>query len=84
MTTWQVAVVKEQGVTFAVICVQDSVIDNSHERERVWQWWTTHLGMPAALLGGRRHRSYGRKDIVGWLENVDPSRLPWRQMSVAA
>lgn len=80
MTTWQVALVREQGVEFGVVVVQDHVIDNPTERENLLQAWTTELRRPVALLGGHRHRSYGRRDLVHWLESVHPSQLPWRQV----
>jgi hypothetical protein len=82
MGTWQVALVREQGVEFGVVVVQDHVIENPNERENVLRAWTTELGRPCALLGGQRHRSYGRRDIVDWLSNIDPARLPWRKMTV--
>ena len=82
MATWQVALVREQGVEFGVVVVQDHVIDNPTERDNLLSWWTGKLGRPVALLGGQRHRSFGRRDIVDWLRNVHPSQLPWRQMTV--
>ncbi len=84
MSNWQVALVREQGVEFGVVCVRDSVIDNHSQRDEILRWWGAHLGRPVALMGAQRHGAYGRKDIVGWLQSVDPSRPPWRQMSVAA
>jgi hypothetical protein len=84
MSTWQVALVREQGVEFGVVVVNDSVIDNVHQRDEVLRWWTMHLGRPVVLLGGHQHRTFGRPDIVRWLGSVDPGRLPWRQMNVAA
>lgn len=82
MSTWQVALVREQGVEFGVVAVQDHVIDNPNEREKLWRWWTAQLCRPVALLGDHRHGTYGRQDIVNWLRNVSPSQLPWRQMTV--
>ncbi len=84
MTTWQVALVREQGVEFAVVCVRDSVIDFPGERDELIRWWSLQLMRPVALIGAQRHRTYGRRDIVDFLSNVHPSRLPWRQMNVAA
>ena len=84
MTTWQVALVREQGAEFAVVCVRDSVIDSSGERDDLIRWWSLHLECPAVLIGAQRHRTYGRRDIVAFLSRVHPSRLPWRQMNVAA
>ena len=84
MGSWQVALVKEQDVEFAVICVQDNVIDSPHERDPLIAWWCDQLERPVVLLGARRHRLFGRHDIVNFLSHVEPSRLPWRQMTVAA
>jgi len=84
MAAWKIALVREQGVEFAVVLVQDNVIDNPHQRDELVQAWSLRLGRPVALLGAKRHRSYGRRDIVGWLESIDPARLPWRQMTIAA
>jgi hypothetical protein len=82
MSTWQVALVREQGVEFGVVVVQDHVIDNPTERDQLLSAWVTELGRPVALMGGRRHRSYGRRDIVDWLSTVHPSQLPWRQITL--
>lgn len=84
MTTWQVALVREQGVEFAVVSVRDSVIDFPGERDELIRWWSLQLMRPVALIGAQRHRTYGRQDIVAFLSKVHPSQLPWRQMNVAA
>jgi hypothetical protein len=84
MGTWQVALVREQGVNFAVICVRDGAIDSSLERDRLVKWWTVQLQQPVVLLGAQQHRLWGRRDIVDFLSNIDPARLPWRRMNVAA
>jgi hypothetical protein len=84
MSTWQVALVREQGIEFAVVSVQDHVVDTSSEREDLIQWWQGQLGRPVVLIGARRHRTFGRRDLAQFVANVGPSRLPWRQMSVAA
>ncbi len=84
MANWQVALIREQGINFGVVIVQDHVIDNSNERDDLCRWWTNQLGYPIALMGAHRHRTYGRSDIVRWLSSIDPSRLPWRQINIAA
>lgn len=83
MTSWQVALVREQGINFGVVVVKDHAIDNPSERDELCRWWALHLGCPIALMGERQRRTYGRRDIVNWLASIDPSRLPWRQMTVA-
>jgi hypothetical protein len=84
MATWQVALVREQGVEFGVVSVQDHVINDSRAREELLRAWTIKLQRPVALLGARQHRTYGRQDIVNWLGSIDPARLPWRPMTIAA
>jgi hypothetical protein len=82
MATWQVALVREQGVEFGVVLVRDHVVDTPSERDDLVRAWTMELGRPAVLMGDHRHRTYGRRDIVDWLSTVHPSQLPWRRMTV--
>jgi hypothetical protein len=84
--TIDVALVKEQGVRFAVFPVKRHVLDSPSEREaatRSYQalvpaYHVIHLGE-----GGGRARYYGRADIVSFLSAVSPSRLPWRRRTVS-
>ncbi|XSC43438.1 hypothetical protein ACF1BQ_036605 [Bradyrhizobium sp. RDT10] len=82
MATWQVALIREQGLEFGVVLVKDSVVDTPGEREKLVNGWAFELGRPVALMGERRFKSYGRQDIVKWLSGVHPSRLPWRQVTL--
>ncbi|WP_311031240.1 hypothetical protein [Mesorhizobium koreense] len=84
MAQWDIALVLEQGVDFAVASVQDHVIDNHHTAEGLVAALSVRLGRPAVLLGAQRHRLYGRQDIVRFLQSVDPARLPWRRMEIAS
>ena len=84
MSDWNVALVREQGISFAVVSVRDSVLSSGSERDQVVRAWSFELGVPAVLIGAQQHRLYGRTDIVRFLGNVHPSRLPWRRMTLAA
>jgi hypothetical protein len=84
MAQWEIALVKEQGMNFAVASVQDHVISNRHEADDLISGLSFHLGQPVVLLGARQHRLYGRQDIVRFLQNVHPSQLPWRRVNIAA
>jgi len=84
MARWQIALVREQGINFAVASVQDHVIEDRDEADDLISALRMRLGQPVVLLGARRHRIYGRSDIVRFLQNVHPSRLPWRQVDIAA
>lgn len=84
MANWQIALVREQGVNFAVATVKDHVLQNSHQAEQLITALSLHLSQPVVLLGAQRHRLYGRTDIVRFLRNVHPSQLPWRRIDIAA
>lgn len=82
MASGQIALVREQGVNFGIVCVPDHIVDNPSERERQLRIWAMKLRLPVALLGSNCNRSYGRRDIVAWLANIDVNRLPWRQVTI--
>ena len=84
MTQWNIAFVKEQGVNFAVAQVKDHVLANNNQAEELTIALGFKLGQPVVLLGARQRHLYGRKDIVQFLRNVQPSRLPWRLVDIAA
>ena len=84
MAQWQIALVREQGVCFAVATVKDHVINNRSQAEDLIGALSLRLGQPVVLLGAQRHRLFGRPDIVRFLSNIDPSRLPWRRVDIAA
>jgi hypothetical protein len=84
MSTWQVALIREQGVEFAVVCVKDHVLNSPSERDALLARWTAFLRRPVALLGAERHQTFGRRDIVDWLASIQLSQIPWQQMTIAA
>lgn len=84
MTSFEAALVKEQGITFVVVSVRDSVIDNSSEAQRMVQAMSLSFRCPAVLMGAQRHRLYGRRDLVNFLSRVGASCLPWKRWNLAA
>lgn len=84
MAQWQIALVREQGINFAVASVKDYVIQNRSEADGLIAALSLRLGQPVVLLGAQRHRLYGRQDVVRFLSNVHPSQLPWRRIDIAA
>ncbi|MBS4068043.1 MAG: hypothetical protein KGZ62_05545 [Sulfurimonas sp.] len=77
------AIIKEQGVTFAVVVVKKHIIDSPSQSEQAIISFTELFpGMPIILMGQdtRGVPSYrGRTDIVNFLANVHPSRIPWKE-----
>ncbi|MBW1697572.1 MAG: hypothetical protein JRH18_23960 [Deltaproteobacteria bacterium] len=84
---FQGAVIKEQGVKFAVIIVKKAVIDNKFQANRAMgNFQTLFPGMPVVLMA-QDHRGvptyYGRKDISSFLANVPLQAIPWREYTVS-
>lgn len=77
--TYNVAFVREQGMTFTVVCVKESVLNSSTKSHEVWAGLELQYGAPTAIVGEQLRRVYGDKRIVGWLSSIDLRRLPWRQ-----
>ncbi|WP_078382354.1 hypothetical protein [Sutcliffiella halmapala] len=83
MTKIIAARVREQGVSFAVVRVESWVINSQLESNKlISQCRPLFDGVPVVLLGKDsfgRFKYYGRNDIVRFLSNIDPSRLPFRE-----
>jgi hypothetical protein len=79
--TGEVAVIKEQGQTFAVLAVKPHVVQSPPEREAMVAAARQWFGVRTALLA-EDGRTWGPDDIVRWLQNIHVSQLPWRQFTV--
>jgi hypothetical protein len=79
--TGEVAVIKEQGQTFAVLAVKPHVVQSPSEREATLAAARGWFGVRTALLA-EDGRTWGPNDIVRWLQNIHVSQLPWRKFTV--
>ena len=81
--TFEGAVLKEQGVSFAIVVVKEHVLNSSSECNNARSdFQTIFPRMPIVLMAqnSRGIPSYqGRTDIVNFLANVHPSRIPWKR-----
>ena len=80
------AVIREQGVTFAVVVVKCDVIGNSSRaQEAIMSFMPAFPGMPVVLMA-QDHRGaptyYGRRDISRFMASVPLRAIPWRQYSI--
>ena len=79
----QGAVIKEQGITFAIVVVKKHIVDSSKQSEEtIYSFSQLFPGMPIVLMaqdtrGIPKYR--GRRDIVNYLANIHPSRIPWKE-----
>lgn len=85
--TFTAAVIREQGVTFALVLVKKHVVDsNGSAEDAIEDFSGAFPGMPVVLAAQDsrgRFSYYGRSDIVRFLSRVRPSRIPWRKYSYA-
>ncbi len=82
----QGAVIKEQGITFAVVVVKKSVLDNRIKANRAMQGFQPIFpGIPIVLMAQDhqgRAEYYGRKDISRFLASVPLRAIPWKEYTV--
>lgn len=83
---FQGALIKEQGVTFAVVIVKKQVVDSRIEANKAIQSFQPIFpGIPVVLMA-QDHRGipeyYGRQDISRFLANVPVNAIPWREYTV--
>lgn len=83
---FQGAVVREQGVTFAIVIVKGHVLDNRAEAANVASSFTSVFpGVPIVLMAQNGHgvpTYFGRPDIVRFLSRVPTRAIPWREYTV--
>ena len=83
---FQGAVVKEQGVTFAVVIVKRTIINNRFEADNaIRNFQPLFPGTPIVLMA-QNHRGkptyYGRQDLSRFLARVPLQAIPWRKYTV--
>lgn len=85
MATFDAALVREQGVTFAVVVVQGHVFGSEASKASAAATFAAKFpGVPIVLMkqGGRGRATYwGRTDIVRFLSGVPINALPWKRYS---
>lgn len=84
--TFEGAVIREQGVTFAVVIVKEHVLNNTFEADRtIRAFQPAFPGLPVVLMA-QDHRGvptyYGRRDISQFMAKVSLSRVPWKRFTV--
>ena len=83
--TFDGAVIKEQGVTFAITVVKPNVL-NSPNREKIQARFSSVFdGLPTVLMAQDFNgvpKYYGRKDIVNFLASINMNQIPWKTYTV--
>ena len=84
---FQGAVIKEQGVTFAIVMVKKSVLDNTIKANKAIQNFQPFFPRIPVILMAQdlrgRPKYYGRRDIVRFLAAVPIQAIPWKEYNVS-
>ncbi len=85
MATMTAALVRKQGVTFAVALAKDHVISNPTKASQLIATVMQIVGCSLVVLMGERSRKLrgNRRDVVDFVASVHPSRLPWRKYTLS-
>lgn len=80
------AIIKEQGVTFAIAVVKPYIL-HSTSKEQVRANFTKIFGNIPVILMAQNSRGVptydGRHDIVRFLANIHPGRIPWNRYTLS-
>jgi hypothetical protein len=80
------AVLREQGVTFAIVVVKRHVVDNRTEAQSAIRSFSpVFSGLPVVLMAqdsSGRATYFGRPDITRFMSHVSPSRVPWKRYTL--
>ncbi len=81
------AVIREQGVTFAIVIVKNDVLQSSNKAQSaVASFMPVFPGMPIVLMS-QDHRGvptyYGRQDISCFMASVPVGAIPWKRYTVS-
>lgn len=84
---FQGAVIREQGVTFAIVIVKTHVLQNRIEaNDLALQFGDVFPGMPVILMAQDSRgvpTYYGRDDIVKFLARVHIRQIPWKEYTLS-
>ena len=80
------AVIIEQGVTFAIVVVNQSVTNYTSQIVRVRNSLSQYFrNMPIILMSQDRNGTphyYGRRDIVEFLKSIRLDQIPWKEYHI--
>ncbi len=85
MSSLDAALVKEQGVTFAVVAVQSGTTSSNRRDAACTEFSRSFNGAPVVLMeqdSSGRPRYYGRTDLVKFCSNLHVEQLPWKRWSL--
>lgn len=83
---FQGAVIKEQGVTFAVVVVKEHILNNNIEANKTKQMFQPVFPEIPIVLMAQNFKGvpsyYGRKDISQFMANIPVQCVPWKEYTL--
>lgn len=83
---FQGAVIKEQGVTFAIVVVKRHVLNTKSESDKAIEaFQPVFPGLPIVLMAQDSRGTpayYGRDDIARFMAKVPLSSVPWKEYTI--
>jgi len=83
---FQGAVIKEQGITFAIVIVKKQILDSKEQAEQAIRSFESFFpGIPIILMAQDSKgipTYFGRKDIVNFMSKVPLNAVTWKEYSV--
>lgn len=80
------ALVREQGVTFAIVIVKPHILNSGHHADEVaCSFQPAFPGVPIVLMAqnSRGVPTYrGRRDLVNFLSRVPMQAIPWKRYTL--
>ena len=80
------ALIREQGITFAVVVVKKYVVESAVEAQAaIRNFAPAFPGVPIVLMGqdhSGRATFFGRNDIAQFLSRISLSRIPWKRYTI--
>ena len=84
--TFDGAVIREQGVTFALVVVKSHVVQNRFEAGKAISAFQPHFPCMPVVLVGQDNRGtptyFGRPDIARFMASVPMNAVPWKTYTV--
>ena len=81
------AVIKEQGVTFAVVVVNRTVLNDQSQADKLIQMLGPPFGNIPVILMAQDAKGtpayYGRPDIAKFLSTVPADSIPWKKYTLS-
>lgn len=80
------ALIKEQGIEFAIVIVKKHILDNSFKSDEAIDSFQPYFpGIPVILMAQDNRgtpKYYGRTDIIKFMSNIPLEIVPWQEFTV--